>query len=110
MSDVSEIKIDEFHPAARQAYRWLKGFMISNQEDYLRYRTAIEIAAASHNRQAEICLGTIERLKNSQPVSDRYLLGLCWTILSLHQKDDIEMIASRRLDQAYPEDETELQP
>jgi len=107
MTDPTEIKANEFHPAARQAYRWLKGFMITNTADYSRYRTALEIAAASHNRQAEICMGTINRLKAGQPVSDRYLLGLCWTILSLYQKDDIETIAGARLDKAYPEDETE---
>ncbi len=107
MTDVTEIKADEFHPAARQAYRWLKGFMITNQGDYLRYKEALASAALSGNRQAEICMGTIDRLATAQPVSDRYLLGLCWTILSLHQKEDIETIAANRLDRAYPEDETE---
>lgn len=108
MTDPTEIGINEYHPAANSAYRWLKGFMISNTDDYLRYRLAMAIAAESGNRQAQICLGTIERLKSGQTVSDRYLLGLAWTILSIHNSDALEAIAEKRLDRAYPKDETEF--
>lgn len=109
MDDPTTIKDGEFHPAARSAYRWLKGFMMTNPEDYTRSRLALSIAAESGNRQAQICMGTIERLASSQPVSDRYLLGLCWTILYLHNFEAMEGVADRRLDAAYPKDETELQ-
>lgn len=108
MPDPTELTPEEFHPAARSAYRWLKGFMVSNPDDYRQYRLAIEIAAASGNRQAEVCLGTIERLKRGQPVSDRYLMGLAWTILHLHNNDAMEAIADKRLDPAYPKLESEL--
>ena len=107
MNDPSEIKAEEFHPAARSAYRWLKGFMISNQEDYHRYCTAMSIAAETGNRQAQICMGTIRRLQRGQPVSDRYLLGLAWTILLLHNPQ-AEDIADHRLDRAYGLDESEF--
>jgi len=106
--DPSEIKEGEFHPAARSAYRWLKGFMISNPQDYLQYKEALASAALSGNRQAEICMGTIERLRLSQPVSDRYLMGLCWTILHLHNHEAMEAIADKRIDRAYPKIEEEL--
>lgn len=108
MTDSSEIKDGEFHPAARSAYRWLKGFMVSNPEDYLRYRTALEMAAGSGNRQAEICLGTIARLRAGQGVSDRYLMGLCWTVLHMHNHEAMEAIADKRIDMAYPKIEEEL--
>lgn len=108
MTDPSEIKEDEFHPAARSAYRWLKGFMITNSHDWLRYKEAIASAAISGNRQAEICMGTIERLRASLPISDRYLLGLAWTILHLHNHDAMEAIANARVDEAYPQVEDEL--
>lgn len=104
----SDIQADEFHPAARSAYRWLKGFMVTNPEDYLRSKEALANAAMAGNRQAIICMGTLERLATSQPVSDRYLLGLAWTILRLHNHEAMEDVASRRLDPAYPEIEEEL--
>jgi hypothetical protein len=107
-ADPTEIRPDEFHPAARSAYRWLKGFMVSNADDYVRYRTAMSIAAASGNRQAQICMGTIDRLRASQPVSDRYLLGLAWTILSIHNKGELEATAEQRLDPAYGSDNDEF--
>lgn len=106
--DPTELTGAEFHPAARSAYRWLKGYMISNMEDYSRTKLALSIAAESGNRHAIVCMGTIDRLAKGQPVSDRYLLGLCWTILYIHNFEAMEAIADKRLDQAYPKDETEL--
>lgn len=108
MSDPTEIRSDEFHPAARSAYRWLKGFMVTNPEDYSRTKLALEIAAEDGNRQAQICMGTINRLKFGQPVSDRYLMGLAWTVLHIHNHEAMEAIAGRRIDQAYPKIESEL--
>jgi hypothetical protein len=107
-TDPNEIRANEFHPAARSAYRWLKGFMVSNPDDYLRYRTALSVAAEAGNRQAQICMGTIRRLRGSEPVSDRYLLGLAWTILSLHNHGVLEGIADKRLDRAYGPSEDEF--
>jgi hypothetical protein len=108
MSDPTEIRSDEFHPAARSAYRWLKGFMVTNPEEYSQYRLAIEIAAIDGNRQAQICWGTIQRLKDGRPISDRYLMGLAWTILHMHNHEAMEGVADKRIDQAYPKIEAEL--
>lgn len=107
-SDHTEIRAEEYHPAANSAYCWLKGFMVSNPEDYVRYKLAMSMAADSGNRQAQICMGTIERLQTSQPVSDRYLLGLTWTILSIHNHDMLEAIADKRIDRAYGPSEDEF--
>lgn len=107
-TDPSEIQADEHHPAANSAYRWLKGFMVTNSEDYAKYRLAIEMAAQVGNRQAQICWGTIQRLKFGEPVSDRYLMGLAWTILFLHQRTDLETVANQRIDTAYPHTKDEL--
>jgi len=46
------------------------------------HKEALASTALSGNRLAEICMGTIDRLAKGEPVSDRYLLGLAWTILS----------------------------
>lgn len=107
MTDPSEIGPEEHHPAANAAYRWLKGFMVSNAKVYAEYRDLLAIAAAAGNRQAQICTGTIKRLQAGQPVSDRYLLGLAWTILHMHNHEAMEGIAQLRIDRAYPPDETE---
>jgi hypothetical protein len=37
-------------------------------------------AAISGSRLGAICSGTIERILDRQPVSDRYLLGLVWAM------------------------------
>lgn len=107
-TDPTELRFDEFHPAARSAYRWLKGFMITNSKDYLRYKEALSSAALSGNRQAQVCMGTIGRLATRQPVSDRYLMGLAWTILHLHNHEAMEKISDARIDKAYPKIEEEL--
>jgi hypothetical protein len=107
-TDPTEIRSDEHHPAANSAYRWLKGFMVSNPEDYVRYKMAMSMAAESGNRQAQICVGTICRLANGEPVSDRYLLGLSWTILSIHNHGMLEAVADKRLDRAYGPSEDEF--
>lgn len=109
-ADPTTIAADEFHPAARQAYRWLKGFMITNSEDYLQYKFALQAAAADGNRQAQICMGTIDRLSKAQPVSDRYLLGLCWTIMAMYNHTMIEDMADQRWDPAYNRHESEYLP
>lgn len=106
--DPSEILEGEHHPAANSAYRWLKGFMVANAPDYEVCKLAIGLAADSGNRQAQICMGTIERLATGKPVSDRYLLGLAWTILHIQYNEAIEAIASKRHDRAYPLDDTEF--
>lgn len=108
MNDPTELRADEFHPAARSAYRWLKGFMVTNSGDYTEYKKLLAAAAMTGNRQAAICIGTIDRLALAQPVSDRYLLGLAWTILHLHNHEAMEAIGDRRLDPAYPKIEEEL--
>lgn len=87
MTDPTEIRADEFHPAARLAYRWLKGFMVTNPDDYARIKMALNIAADHGNRQAQICMGTIQRMARGDSISDRYLLGLCWTILAVLNPD-----------------------
>lgn len=78
MSDNSEIKDGEYHPAADSAMRWYKEFMLKDIQQWMMIKEAIASTALSGNRLAEIAMGTINRLEVSAPVSDRYLLGLCW--------------------------------
>jgi hypothetical protein len=95
----STIKEGEYHPAADSAMAWLKGYMVQHPAEYLMHKEALASTALSGNRLAEICMGTIDRLANGQPVSDRYLLGLAWTIMKLSNHDEMEITESMRIDQ-----------
>lgn len=67
----------EAHPAAYGAREYLMGIA----SDLPRWQEAFASCALSgDNRLAEICSETLGRLLNGEPVSDRYLLGLAWTI------------------------------
>jgi len=63
------------------------------------HKEALASTALSGNRLAETCMGTIDRLAKGEPVSDRYLLGLAWTILKLANHDEMEETESLRMDQ-----------
>lgn len=80
-----ELNYGEAHPAARDALRWLKSLEVPK---LMEYQESFASTALSGNRLAEVCAGTLGRLLNSEPVSDRYLLGLCWTIKHLESKND----------------------
>lgn len=82
--DNSTIKENEYHPAADEAMDYIKGL---GAEKLFRYRESFASCAISGNRLAEICSETLQRLYNNEPVSDRYLLGLAWTLKSM-EKDD----------------------
>ncbi len=99
---------DEHHPAADGAYRWLKGYMVVDPVRYLRHKEALASTALSGNRQAEICVGTIDRLTKGEPVSDRYILGLAWTIMYLANAESMEATADCRLDSANSKTNKEL--
>jgi len=77
MSETS-LKEKEYHPSADSAMTWFKMFVASDTVRFLQIREALASTALSGNRLAEICLSTLDRLSSGRPVSDRYLLGLCW--------------------------------
>jgi len=70
----------EPHPAARDAFAWLKDYLA---EDTVNAHILLEGFASvgmSGNRLAEICGETLRRVLAGETVSDRYLLGLTWTL------------------------------
>ena len=73
---VGTLQVGEPHPAARDALHYLKGL----GSNLLEYQEAFASTAIEGNRLAEICSETLSRLLASEPVSDRYLLGLAWTV------------------------------
>ena len=71
------LKIGEPHPSAINALTWVKNQPI---EQLMQWQSAYASCAISGNRLAEICGETLRRLLNGEPVSDRYLLGLAWSM------------------------------
>jgi hypothetical protein len=78
--DDSVIRADEYHPMADDAMRWFKNWRAANFSRYALVRESVASTALSGNRNAQICNGTLDRLEKGEPVSDRYLLGLCWML------------------------------
>jgi hypothetical protein len=77
-----ELETGEPHPMAHSALRYVKNNITALDIE------AISSCALSGDRNAEICLGTWNRLENGDPVSDRYLMGLAWLIKEM--RDDYE--------------------
>ena len=78
----------EPHPAAEGARQWLIGYIQRNDAHaLLRLQESFASCAIEGNRLAEICSETLRRLLNKEPVSDRYLLGLVWTIRDMEEKE-----------------------
>jgi len=74
----------EAHPAAYSAMEYLKSL---KGQDLIRWQESFASCAIAGNRLAEICSETMRRIVNGDSVSDRYLLGLVWTIFRKDLKD-----------------------
>lgn len=69
--------VNEAHPAAYGALEWIRGL---DPADLAMHQEAFASCALSGNRMAQICSETMDRLIKGKPVSDRYLLGLAWSM------------------------------
>lgn len=72
----------EPHPAAQNALDYMKTLGL---QDLTMWQESFSSCAIEGNRLAEICGETLNRLLTGQPISDRYLLGLAWTIKSMSE-------------------------
>lgn len=77
MGNKGEIAQGEWHPAAETAFEFIKSKGFKN---LCIYQEAFSSSAIEGNRLAEICSETLSRIMTGQPVSDRYVLGLAWTM------------------------------
>lgn len=77
MKKEATLKETEYHPSADSAMEWYNEW----KKDFKRYcqmKESMASTALSGNRLPEIMLSTMDRLEKGEPISDRYLLGLCW--------------------------------
>ena len=81
----NELSVGEPHPAAQTAKEYIAA---QGWESLAMWQEAFASAALTgENRLAEICSETLARLTKGQTVSDRYVLGLAFTILMTEGKN-----------------------
>jgi hypothetical protein len=73
------LNANEYHPAADSAKHYLASL---GWADLCIWQESFASCAIEGNRLAEICSETLHRLMGGEPVSDRYILGLAFTIQS----------------------------
>lgn len=78
-----ELKVGEPHPAAYDAKDYLAKL---GPEKLMMYLEAYSSCAIEGNRLGEICAETLDRLIHGKPVSDRYILGLAFSIRNMEEK------------------------
>lgn len=75
------LKDDEFHTSAADAMEWLREYQFKDFHEWMQMQEAIASSALAGNRLSKILMSTVNRLDKGEPVSDRYLLGLCWFLI-----------------------------
>ena len=74
----------ESHPAAYSALDWLAAVPLAKR---MSWYESFNSNAIEGNRLAEVCAETLRRTMDGEPVSDRYLLGLVWTMQSAERDE-----------------------
>lgn len=83
-TDPSTLKEAEPHPASVSAMQYIQSIGFQR---LLTYQGAYaSLSMEGNNRLSEICGGTLARLINAEPVSDRYLLGLAWSMKEMEEE------------------------
>lgn len=77
MSERGTLDLTEPHPASFNALEWIQTLPL---DELLKWQSAFASCAIEGNRLAEVCSETLRRLLDQEPVSDRYLLGLAWSM------------------------------
>lgn len=86
---MTTLKDNEPHPAAFDAKQWIVDYVTRHDgTEAFRLLESFCSVGMSGNRLAEICGGTLRRMLNKEPVSDRYLLGLAWTIRNMEKESE----------------------
>ena len=70
-----DLSVGEPHPAAQSALAFIR-----ECPGLPHWQEAFSSCALEGNRIGEICGETLRRVLAGEPVSDRYILGLAWSI------------------------------
>lgn len=79
--DTGTLKEGEVHPATYIARKYI----LRDPLKLMQYQEALASCALADDRMAEVCCETLRRLLASEPVSDRYLMGLAWLLWSMDE-------------------------
>jgi hypothetical protein len=71
------LELTEPHPSALHALKWIRSLPATT---IFTWQEAYASCSIEGNRLAEVCGETLRRLMDGEPVSDRYLLGLAWSM------------------------------
>lgn len=82
-TEIGTLAIGEIHPSAQNAFIWIKDYLLVNSLDVFGLIEAFASTAISGNRTGEVCGETLRRIMHGEPVSDRYILGLAWTLMEM---------------------------
>ena len=66
------------HPAAIDALTWI---LSQSPARLAMYREAFASCAIEGNELADVCGETLRRVMSAEPVGDRYVLGLAWSMM-----------------------------
>jgi|SRR5690606_37867134 len=87
ITDKGTLNEREPHPAAHNAYQYVIRRIADSKNANFILIEAFNISALEGNRTAEICAETLRRIIYREPVSDRYLLGLAWTLKQMEETE-----------------------
>ncbi len=82
MVERGTLESGEPHPSAQNALDYLKNLGVEKLSIYLESFSSCSIEG---NRLGEICSETLNRIINGKPVSDRYVMGLAWSIRNMEE-------------------------
>lgn len=88
MKHEASLEEGEVHGGAEIAREYLNGVWFTDR--MIMHREALASCALAGNRLADICCSTLDRLDRKESVSDRYLMGLAWTIYGLENGGSLE--------------------
>lgn len=80
------LKIGEIHPAAHSAMNYINEFVSNHIHETMILLESFAATAHAGNRLSEACHETLRRVISGEPISDRYLLGLAWTIKEMYDE------------------------
>lgn len=89
MGDRGTLDPKEPHPSAHNALDYIKEIPY---EELVMYLEAYSSCAIEGNRLGEICSETLNRILKGEPVSDRYVLGLAWSLRNMEGKHEAKEI------------------
>ncbi len=90
MGEPGTLEVGEPHPAAHNAKMWILEYIgRKDVKDIFILLEAFCSVGLSGNRLADCCGETLRRLLHGEPVSDRYLLGLAWTMRDMESTQHV---------------------